>query len=139
MINQLIRSGKVWALQDFFETYCPDSHLLKDFPKDRKLEYIRQYGDWYAYLSHLNTDDARKTWKEKTSYYGDLFTHSYNHGIMFSRKLLARANLTVSDIQTASQVLKAFEKVRKLTADDGQSTIHCCWKAINIWTLRFPA
>ena len=65
MINQLIRSGKVWALQDFFETYCPDSHLLKDFPKDRKLEYIRQYGDWYAYLSHLNTDDARKTWKER--------------------------------------------------------------------------
>lgn len=123
VINQLIRSGKVWALQDFFETYCPDSHLLKDFPKDRKQEYIRQYGDWYAYLSHLNTDDARKTWKEKTSYYGDLFTHSYNHGIMFNRKLLARANLTVSDIQTASQVLKAFEKVKKLTAEDGQSTI----------------
>ena len=123
VINQLIRSGKVWSLQDFFETYCPDSHLLKDFPKDRKQEYIRQYGDWYAYLSHLNTDDARKTWKEKTSYYGDLFTHSYNHGIMFNRKLLARANLTVSDIQTASQILKAFEKVKKLTADDEQSTI----------------
>lgn len=97
--------------------------MLKDFPKDRKQEYIRQYGDWYAYLSHLNTDDARKTWKEKTSYYEDLFTHSYNHGIMFNRKLLARANLTVSDIQTASQVLKAFEKVKKLTAEDGQSTI----------------
>ena len=41
VINQLIRSGKVWSLQDFFETYCPDSHLLKDFPKDRKQEYIR--------------------------------------------------------------------------------------------------
>ena len=35
VINQLIRSGKVWSLQDFFETYCPDSHLLKDFPKPK--------------------------------------------------------------------------------------------------------
>ncbi len=122
-IAQLIQSGQVWSLQELLETYCPDSHLLTEFPQDIKDELIREYGGWYAYPSHMNSEDARRIWKEKTSYYGDLYKHSHNNGILWNKKLLEEAGLTVCDVQTASGALAAYEKVKNLKSDDGESVI----------------
>ena len=122
-IAQLIQSGQVWSLQELLETYCPDSHLLTKFPQDIKDELIREYGDWYAYPSYMNSEGAREIWKEKTSYYGDLYTHSHNNGIIWNKELLEEAGLTVNDVQTASQSLAAFEKVKNLKSEDGKSVI----------------
>ncbi len=114
MIRQLIDSGKVWLLDEFLGRYCPDSHLLTDFPEDMKQEQIRQYGGWYAYSSDINSDDAREIWKEPSSYYGDLARYRQNYGILWNRSLMERAGLTEDFLQTQSQVLRAFEKVKSM-------------------------
>ena len=114
VIRQLIDSDSVWRLDELLEQYCPDSHLLTEFPKDIRSELTRQYGGWYAYPSNMNSDDARAIWPDRTGYYSYLVRYRQNHGILFNRALLAQAGLTENDIQTESQALAAFEKIKQM-------------------------
>ena len=41
IINQLIASGLVWDLNEFFETYAQDSYLATQFPEDIKAELTK--------------------------------------------------------------------------------------------------
>lgn len=50
-INQLITSGKVFRMDEFFETYKPDSHILKQFPEDVKKELIKRYLNFESFYS----------------------------------------------------------------------------------------
>lgn len=133
MIRQLIDSGKVWRLDEFLAQHCPDSHLLSDFPEDMKNEQIRQYGGWYAYPSNINSDDAREIWKEPTSYYGDLVRYRQNYGILWNRALLEQAGLSEDFLQTQSQVLSAFAKVKSMNLTvNGEEAIPLLFEG-NAW------
>ena len=112
-ISQLVSSGKVWRLDEFLQKYKSDSHLLTSFPEDIKAELIKRDGAWYAFPSHMNSEDAREKWPPTTRYeivtkYGD------NNAIIWNKKLLEMADLCVEDLKTESQVLAAFEKVKNI-------------------------
>lgn len=124
MFRQLINSGKVWKLDELLQKYSPDSHLLTRFPDDMRQEQIHQYGAWYSIPSHMNSADARAIWKEPTSYYEDWFRYQHNYGIIWNRSLMEQAGLTAEDLQTESQILNAFEKIKSLKLSvDGEEVI----------------
>lgn len=122
-ISQLVSSGKVWRIDEFLETYKPDSHILQDFPEDIKRELIRRDGAWYAFPSHMNSADARKQW-ETVPYMEEVIRHNDNNAIIWNKELLARAGLEPEDLQTQEQVLAAFGKVKDMGLSvDGEEVI----------------
>lgn len=123
-ISQLITSGKVWDLEEFLKRYCPDSHLLKSFPEDIKRELIKRDGGWYAYPSHMNSQDSRKIWKPSSRFYEDWTNYNDNNAIIWNRELLEKAGLTVEEVQTEEQVLAAWNKMKNMHLDvDGEAVI----------------
>ncbi len=110
VIGQLISSGKVWKMEDFLKTYCPDSHILKEFPQDIKEALIKRDGDWYAWPSHMNSEDSRKIWKPSSEFYEDYITYDHNYVIMWNKKLLEKLGIPEEELHTEEQVLAAFEK-----------------------------
>lgn len=123
-ISQLITSGKVWDLEEFLKRYCPESHLLKSFPEDIKRELIKRDGGWYAYPSHMNSQDSRKIWKPSSKFYEDWTNYNDNNAIIWNRELLEKAGLTVEEVQTEEQVLAAWDKMKNMHLDvDGEAVI----------------
>lgn len=114
IIGQLVSSGKVWDLEEFFERYAPDSHNLKVFPEDMKQELIKRDGGWYAFPSHINSEDASEIWEPSSQFFVDYERYSDNNGILWNRRILELAGLTAEDVQTEEQVLAAFERVKNL-------------------------
>ena len=113
VLGQLVSSGKVWRLDEFLEKYCPDSHILKDFPEDIKQALIKRDGAWYAYPSHINSADARKIWEPCDQYYWDLTNYSDNNGIMWNRDLLEQLGISVDELSTETQVMEAWKKAKE--------------------------
>lgn len=116
-ISQLVTSGKVWRLDEFLETYLPDSHLLQNFPKDVKRELVKRDGGWYAFPSHINSTDARQMWKT-VPYMEQVVLHNDNNAIMWNRNLLCRLGLSVESLQTQEEVFAAF----KTALENGKDT-----------------
>lgn len=122
-VSQLITSGKVWNIEEFFKTYKPDSHLLYKFPEDVKQELIQRDGGWYAIPSHINSAAARDIWKP-TKYYEEAVKYNNNNAIIWNKKLLETAGLSIEDLQTDQEVLAAFEKVKNMNLEiDGKPVI----------------
>ena len=85
-ISQLVSSGKVWRLDEFLQKYKSDSHLLTSFPEDIKAELIKRDGAWYAFPSHMNSEDAREKWPPTTRY--EIVTkYGNNNAIIWNKKL----------------------------------------------------
>lgn len=122
-ISQLITSGKVWNLEEFLKKYCPDSHLLKSFPEDIKKELIKRDGGWYAYPSHMNSQDSRKIWKPSSKFFEDWTNYNDNNAVIWNRELLRKAGLTIEDVQTEEQVLAAWEQVKNIHLDVGGEAV----------------
>lgn len=122
-ISQLITSGKVWNLEEFLKKYCPDSHLLKSFPEDIKKELIKRDGGWYAYPSHMNSQDSRKIWKPSSKFFEDWTNYNDNNAVIWNRELLRKAGLTIEDVQTEEQVLAAWEQVKNMHLDVGGEAV----------------
>lgn len=112
VIHQLVTSGKVWKLDEFLKAYCPDSHILTEFPEDMKYELVKRDGAWYAWPSHINSRDARAIWKASAPCYQEIAELGDSKGIMWNRKLLDELGLEAEELQTETAVLKAWEKAR---------------------------
>ncbi len=124
VISQLVDSGKVWELEEFLETYLPDSHILQDFPEDVKDMLIERDGGWYAWPSHIDSDDARKHWPPSARCYADEEAYLWNCGIIWNRKLLEELGLSVSQLRTKAQVLDAFAKAEAwIQGQEGEGVI----------------
>lgn len=111
-IHQLVTSGKVWKMDEFFEKYKPDSHILSEFPEDVKRELIKRDGAWYVLPSHVNSPDAREIWEPCITYWNDVAEYSDNNAIIWNKHLLQQLDLKEEDLQTEEQVLAAFEKAK---------------------------
>lgn len=123
-ISQLITSGKVWELEEFLRKYCPESHLLTNFPEDIKEELINRDGGWYALPSHINSTGAREIWKPNSVFYEEIVTNRDNNAIIWNKNLLEQAGLNLDDLRTETQVLDALEKVKQMNLTvDGQPVI----------------
>ncbi|NIK77096.1 putative aldouronate transport system substrate-binding protein [Paenibacillus castaneae] len=117
LIKKLIEAGKVWDLEEFLKKYDPDSHLLTDFPADVKETIISRDGGFYAYPSHINSEDARAVYPPSGQFYIDLVDYGSNNGILVNGNLLKEAGLTIDDIKSESGLLEAYKKMKDLTVD----------------------
>jgi putative aldouronate transport system substrate-binding protein len=119
LIKKLIEADKVWELDEFLKKYDPDSHLLSDFPADVKETIISRDGGFYAYPSHINSEDARSVYPPSGQFYVDLIDYGSNSGILVNGNLLKEAGLTLDDIKTEAGLLAAYEKIKgmNLTVD----------------------
>ena len=113
MISQLVDSGKVWDLEEFFQTYLPESHILKDFPEDVKELLRERDGGWYAWPSHIDSEDARRHWPPSAQCYADEGEYLWNTGIIWNRALLHRLGLSVEDVRTKEQAMEAFRRAKE--------------------------
>lgn len=123
VMSQLISSGKVWNMAEFLGRYSPDSQLLKRFPDDIKNELIKRDGGWYAITSHINSEDAQKTWEPNSDFYREWTTYSENNGIVWNRSLLQKAGLVPEELQTEEQVMDAWEKVKNMHLETEQGEV----------------
>lgn len=112
-IKELVDSGQVWNLQEFLETYDPESHLLNGgYPEDIKQLCIERDGGWYAFASHQNSPDNRKTYPPFSEYYDWSNKYSENYGILWNDAALEEFGLSVEDLKTEEQVLAAFDLIK---------------------------
>jgi len=135
-ISQLVTSGKVWRLDEFLETYRPDSHLLQDFPEDVRRELVKRDGGWYAFPSHINSADARQKWKT-VPYMEQVVLNNDNNAIMWNRKLLNQMGLSVENLQTQEAVFAAFETALEKGGDMGVIPLLVDGKNYQDPTLKF--
>lgn len=111
IIKKLIDSGKVWNLEEFLKQYDPESALLKTFPNDLKQALVSRDGGWYAYPSHMSTDDARAIYPPSNEYYTDGIKYRDNNAIMVNKNLLKEAGITLDEIKTEDGLLAAYKKI----------------------------
>lgn len=112
VVSQLVDSGKVWDLEEFFREYLPESHILKDFPEDVKASLVKRDGGFYAWPSHIDSDDARKRWPPSAKCYADEKDYLWNIGIIWNRDLLEELDLSVEKLKTKEQVMAAFARAK---------------------------
>ncbi len=118
LMKKLISGDKVWNLEEFLKQYSSDSPLLKGaFPEDIKTALIERDGGWYAFPSHMDSQDAREIYPPSSDFYADAFEFRDNGSIMFNEQIMKQAGLTVDDLKTEAGVLAAMEKVKGLKVD----------------------
>lgn len=131
-INQLIDSDMVWTMEEFLQTYDPESHLLSDFPEDIKQKLIDTFGNWYSLPSHLESPNMRDIYTPNGLYLDGL-DYGHNSAIMFNQTIMNELGITLEDVQTESGFYEACEKVKNSGYTvDGQSVIPVVLHA-NTW------
>ena len=88
-IAQLIESGYVWTIDEFVETYDPESHLLVDFPADVKKAVVDAYGDFWFFPSHMDSVDHRETFPLCSEVYVNNVVYGQNNAVMFNEQIMA--------------------------------------------------
>ncbi len=132
-IAQLIESGKVWEMEEFLQTYAPDSHLLTEFPQDIKDAVVYKFGGWYSLPSHLESSDLREKYTITEQAYIDNVTKGHNSAIMFNQTIMDELGITREDVQTEAGFYEACEKVKNSGYTvDGQPVLTVVLHA-NLW------
>jgi len=124
--SDLIASDMVWDIQEFFETYMPESAIINgQFPEDIKKALITRDGGWYCISSHLQSVDNEKIWgvSDATKDYWNGMKTENQFTIAFNQVMMEELGLTKEDITTEQGILDALCQVKeaKLTNEDGGS------------------
>lgn len=132
-IAQLIDSGYVWTIDEFMETYDPESHLLTDFPEDVKQAVINSYGDFWFFPSHMDSVDHRETYPLCSEAYVNNVVYGQNSSIMFNTKIMEELGITQEDVQTQEALMETLKKVSESGYTvDGEPVIVATMNA-NLW------
>lgn len=116
LIKQMIEADLVWNMEEFFQTYLPDSHLINGgFPNDIREKLEARDGGWYALPSHILSPENRKIWGLNPATEELWLSTDYreNRGIILNRTLMDQLGITEDDVKTESGLLEAFEKVKQ--------------------------
>lgn len=131
--RQLLDGDKVWALEEFFSTHDPESHLLVDFPEDIKTALTDTYGGWYSYPSHMESVDNRKNFPPNDQIWIDVVERGDNAAFIFNQDIMDELNITAEDVSTVEGFLAACETVKNSGYTvDGQAVLVTILQA-NSW------
>ncbi len=123
LIKDIVEAGLVWNLQEFFETYLPESHIINGgFPEDVKTKLIDRDGDWFAFPSHILSPENREKWglNPATEELWKSTDYRTNSGIIFNKTIMEQLGISEDDVKTESGLLATLEKVKqaKLTVNN---------------------
>lgn len=122
--KELVAADMVWDMQEFLETYAPDSHMLEDFPEDIKGALTDTYGGWYSFPSHMESADNRENFPPDDQIWVDVVEYGDNGCIMFNKDIMDALDITEEDVSTQSGFYAACEKVKNSGYQvDGQSVL----------------
>ena len=122
--KELVAADMVWDMQEFLETYAPDSHMLEDFPEDIKGALTDTYGGWYSFPSHMDSADNRENFPPDDQVWVDVVEYGDNGCIMFNKDIMDALDITEEDVSTQSGFYAACEKVKNSGYQvDGQSVL----------------
>ena len=122
--KELVAADMVWNMQEFLETYAPDSHMLEDFPEDIKGALTDTYGGWYSFPSHMESADNRENFPPDDQVWVDVVEYGDNGCIMFNKDIMDALDITEEDVSTQSGFYAACEKVKNSGYQvDGQSVL----------------
>jgi len=93
MIRQLVSSGKVWNLEEFFSEYNPDAKILQMFSQEEKSAMTYRDGGWYAIPIGYGTSDIQES----------------GNAILWNTNALAALGYSLDDVGTESGVLEVLE------------------------------
>ncbi|MDO4294257.1 MAG: extracellular solute-binding protein [Eubacteriales bacterium] len=113
MIKHLIQSEAVWNLEELFDAYLPESHLIRDYPDDIKTMLEERDGGWYGLAGELHSADNMEKYGEPEEFYRRLREQGENLGIIWNRALLKRLGLSESRLRTEKQIQEAFALVEE--------------------------
>lgn len=91
LIKDLVDAGLVWDMQELFETYVPDSHIINGgYPEDIKTALIDRDGGWYSFPSHIKSLDNREIWglNDATKQRWLDADRRSNNGVVFNKSLM---------------------------------------------------
>ncbi len=126
LIKDMIDAGLVWSVEEFFQTYLPESHLLTSYPEDIKEVLIARDGGWYSIPSHILSEDNREIWGLNDTTKDLWLSTDYRdgRGAIFNTVIMQELGITEEELQTESGVLAALEKVKNANLTvDGASVI----------------
>lgn len=106
IIRQLIASGKVWDLNEFFSEYKPNAEILKMISKDTVSEMTYRDGSLYAIPTGYCDDDLDES----------------RNTIIWNKSLLKKIGADTSDVKTKSGMLSVLKKAEKYR-DSGKSDL----------------
>ncbi len=124
LYSELIASGQVWDLQEFFETYLPDARFINGgFPEDVKNKVIDRDGGWYAIPSHIISQDNAEIWplSDVTKEYWDGMDVSNQFTWVVNRQIMEECGISEESLTTEQGLLDAIRKVKEqeVTNQDG--------------------
>lgn len=117
LYSELITSGQVWDIQEFFETYLPDAKMINGgFPEDIKEALITRDGGWYAVPSHILSADNAKIWplSESTKEYWDGMDVSNQFTWVINRPMMEEYGISEESLMTEQGLLDAIKKIKDL-------------------------
>ena len=113
LLKEMIDKGLVWELEEFLQTYLPDSHLLKDYPQDVKAALTARDGGWYSYASHIASNDADAIWgvPDSQAEYLEGLKYANQFSIFFRTEYLVQLGINVKDIATEEKLLETLQLI----------------------------
>lgn len=125
LVQKMIDAGLVWELDEFLQTYLPDSHLLQEYPQDVKTALTVRDGGWYSYASHITSDDMNAIWgiPDSLAEYVDEQKYANQFSIFFRKEYLEQIDVNVKDIDTEEELLDVLQMLADadLKNEDGQA------------------
>ena len=142
LIAEMTNSDMVWDLDEFFQMYMPEAHLLIDFAADQKDAMIKQDGGWYGYPSHIISAGQQEIYGYPTQEIADYYEaakYDYNFGIYFFKEYVDQLGIDVNTIKTEDQLLDVLAQITaaNLTSETGASVY--TMMTDGIFTARFAA
>lgn len=133
-IEDLIEAGAVWDMEEFLQTYDPDSWLLEGYPADHKQALVDRYGGWYSIASHIETPDNREIYPPDDECWVDVVEKGSNLCIMFNKDIMDALGITEEMVSTEQGFYEACELVKTsgYTTESGESVMPVVLHA-NLW------
>lgn len=126
LIAEMIDADMVWNLEELFDTYLPEAKIKTDFPADIKEVMIERDQGWYAFPSHMLSDDGAEMYgypTEEIAQYYEAAKYSTGNAIYLFKPVLEEMEINIDDIKTETDLMNVLEKINdaNLTNDAGSS------------------
>ncbi|GGJ11912.1 hypothetical protein GCM10010885_21570 [Alicyclobacillus cellulosilyticus] len=108
--QELIKSGKVWNLEEFFKKYDPTALTDGTFPPDLVKLEKQTFGGFYSVPSWASTPDMVKKYPPAQKDH----LYSANQAVIYNEHIMKQAGLKLADLKTEDGLLKALQKVKSM-------------------------